>query len=248
MGGVFDIGDVGMWIKLGAPEVIDIAADTGYSFVIVDLEHSTLSLETAAAHIALGSARGLAVLVRVASCDSAYTGPILDAGARGIVVARVDGPDQAKIALDAMHFPPHGERGSGGTGRAGRWGLSSRQDYLEPREGSPLCVAQIESRTAIDHLPALLSTGIDAVLIGPADLRLSMHAEHRDDVNRAIAEALTATRDAGFPCGTAVGTGIAARAALDQGFDFVVAGADTSLLAGAAANTVTTTRSTDATL
>ncbi|MDR6507685.1 2-keto-3-deoxy-L-rhamnonate aldolase RhmA [Arthrobacter oryzae] len=50
------------------------------------------------------------------------------------------------------------------------------------------------------------------------------------EVIRLYLHALDAAHQAGKPCGFASGTAAGARAALDQGFDFVMASSDTAML------------------
>jgi 4-hydroxy-2-oxoheptanedioate aldolase len=241
-GGTASLHDIGIWVKLRTPETVEIAANAGFSFFIVDLEHSPLGLDSAADYIALGSALGMTALARVPTPDSPAIGPLLDAGADGIVVAHVDTALDASAAFAAMRFPPHGRRGSGSTGHAGRWGTASRASYLSPAHGQPKCIVQIESPEALANLESILSTEIDAILIGPADLRLST-GESADELRSSMLSAMRKAKSLGVPCGTAVSGASAAADALSQGFDFVAAGADTSLLASAAITLVNEAKS-----
>ena len=55
----------GTWIKMGSLETIELIAAAGFDFVVVDLEHSPLSLESTYAATVVGQGLGLTVLVRV---------------------------------------------------------------------------------------------------------------------------------------------------------------------------------------
>ena len=59
----------GLFVKLGATEVIDIAARSGLDFVVVDLEHSQLSEADGLRLTRHAAALGLPALVRLPEID-----------------------------------------------------------------------------------------------------------------------------------------------------------------------------------
>jgi 2-keto-3-deoxy-L-rhamnonate aldolase RhmA len=226
-------GTLGTWIKLSSPESVEIMAYAGFDFVVIDLEHTTLDLGAASTHIAMARALGVDPLVRVPDHGLSVIQRVLDAGAAGVVVPHVDTVQQARAVVRATCFPPRGDRGSGGTSRAGRWGLLPRADYLEYGNEQALCVVQLESEVAIRNTREILALdGIDAAFVGTADLSMSMGvAAGSDEVDRLTTSALAAAAAAGVPIGTASATSDQARAALARGYDYVVVSNDTSILA-----------------
>src|SRR5450631_378282 len=98
----------GTWLKLGSPEIVDILAAVGFDFVVVDLEHSPLSVETAARLIAFAQGRGMSALVRVSGSDEGLIQVMLDAGADGVLVPRIADVAGARQLLAAATFPPAG--------------------------------------------------------------------------------------------------------------------------------------------
>ncbi|GLY94112.1 aldolase/citrate lyase family protein [Actinoplanes sp. NBRC 103695] len=227
-------GTLGTWIKLSSPESVEIMAYAGFDFVVIDLEHTTLDLGAASTQIAMALALGVHPLVRVPDHGLSVIQRVLDAGAAGVVVPHVDTVEQARAVVRATCFPPRGDRGSGGTSRAGRWGLLPRADYLEYGNEQALCVVQLESEVAIRNAREILALdGIGAAFVGPADLSMSMGvAAGSDDMDRLVTSALAAAAAAGVPIGTASATSDQGRAALARGYDYVVVSNDTSILAG----------------
>ncbi|GAA1816964.1 HpcH/HpaI aldolase family protein [Actinomadura chokoriensis] len=227
---------LGSWIKMTGSESVEIAASAGFDFIVVDLEHSMLGMSDAYRHIVVASGLGLVPLVRVPSHDHGIVQRVLDAGAAGILVPHVDTAEQAEAVARMVRFPGAGIRGSGATSRAGGWGLRPRRDYLRFGNERALCIPQLESEEALRNAPAILAVaGVDAVLIGAADLALSMGVTAGDPrLAELIRSGLSTAEAAGLPCGTAVGGAAAATGAIAQGFGFVVAANDTTLLAKAA--------------
>lgn len=228
-----DGGTLGTWVKLSSPESVEILAYAGFDFVIIDLEHTTMDLAAASAHIATARALGVDPLVRVPDHGHSVIQRVLDAGAAGVVVPHVDTAEQARAVVRSMRFPPHGDRGSGSTGRAGRWGLLPRADYLAYGNTEALCVVQLESADAIAAAPAILGVdGVDAAFVGTADLSMSTgFPAGSAQLDALEGAAIDAARAAGLAIGTATATSNQGRASLERGYDYVVVSNDTSILA-----------------
>jgi 4-hydroxy-2-oxoheptanedioate aldolase len=233
---------IGTWLKIPAPDTAEIAAAAGFDFVVIDLEHTMLGLETAYTLIAISSAHGVTPLVRVPDHRPSTIQRVLDAGAGGVLVPHVDTPEQATAVARATRFPPHGTRGSGATSRAGRWGRLPRAEYLS---APALCLPQLESEAAMRDADRILAVdGVDGVLIGAADLSMEMGLPQSDErVTSLIDEVLDTAAQAGKPCGFALGADATRAAELAaRGFGFLVLSNDTSMLAAASATLVADTR------
>ena len=118
---------VGGWLSLGSPAIAEIYCRAGFDFVVVDLEHSTTSLEHTEAIIRTVDLAGSTPLVRISSLDSVQIKRVLDAGAHGVIVPMVKSEADVERAARAMHYPPRGDRGVG-LGRAQAYGPGFR-DY-----------------------------------------------------------------------------------------------------------------------
>ena len=92
------------------PDVVRIAASTGHHSIIVDLEHSAMSLDVVAQMTSVANDLGLTPLVRVPERDYGSIGRVLDGGACGIVAARIETADQASEVARACRFAPRGQR------------------------------------------------------------------------------------------------------------------------------------------
>jgi 2-dehydro-3-deoxyglucarate aldolase len=104
---------VGSWITLGNTSIAEILANAGYDWLVVDLEHTTISLEQAGELIRTIELAGVSPLVRLTNNDENQIKRVMDAGAHGIVVPMVKSADDAKYAVAATRYPPLGNRGVG---------------------------------------------------------------------------------------------------------------------------------------
>src|SRR3990172_13062022 len=90
------------------PEVAYILAATGMDFLMVDTEHASPGAETVQNIMRSTRAAGLVPLARVTDNQYPLIARILDMGAMGIMVPRVDTPQQARQVVRCAKYPPEG--------------------------------------------------------------------------------------------------------------------------------------------
>lgn len=164
---------LGSWITLGDSGIAEIMCNAGFDWLVVDLEHSTISLDMAGELIRTIDLAGVAPLVRLTSNNPDQIKRVMDAGAHGIVVPMVNSPNDVMKAVAATRYAPEGNRGVG-LGRAQGYGPNFNE-YLKWQKDSSVVIAQIEDKEALDHLEDILAvSGVDGIIIGPYDLSCSM--------------------------------------------------------------------------
>ena len=114
---------IGSWVSIGHTSIAEIFANAGFDWVVIDLEHTTVSIEQAGELIRVVDLAGSAPLVRLTSIDPNQIKRVMDAGAHGIVVPSVNSPSDAELAVSSTRYGPHGIRGVG-LGRAQAYGSS----------------------------------------------------------------------------------------------------------------------------
>ena len=90
---------LGSWITLGNAGIAEILAKAGFDWLVVDLEHSTMSIADAGELIRTIDLCGVAPLVRLTSNDPNQVKRVMDCGAHGIVVPMVDTVEQRLFAF-----------------------------------------------------------------------------------------------------------------------------------------------------
>lgn len=226
---------IGTWVKLPTLETLELLAHAGFEFVVVDMEHSALGLESVYRLVFGAQALGMAALVRVADRSGNLYQRVLDAGADGILVPQVSSAEDARTAIEGMTFAPDGRRGMGLTARAGRWGIEGVVGYLATGQDIVRCV-QIEDLETLRHADRILDVdGLDAVFVGMGDLTMSsrLPADH-PEIRGATDRLLELARERGVPCGTAVGDAAGVAAGASRGFSFIMVSNDASMFARAA--------------
>ncbi len=216
---------VGMFVKFPTMETIEILGSAGYDFVIIDMEHAPLGVETVYSMIVTAERSGMGALVRTRGHDTATANTFLDAGASGILVPHCSPLDTAKELITDMVFPPAGHRGAGGGGRATQWSLEGPDEYRRGGDAGVIRVPMIEDPEAVDQIDEILGiTGVDAAFIGQGDLGQTLG--DRPKAQEYVSRALEACVRKGVPaCITAYGDDMKAR--FDQGFKWLAIGNDT---------------------
>ena len=167
---------IGSWITLGNTGIAEILANAGFDWLVIDLEHTTISLEQAGELIRTIELAGVPSLVRLTSNDENQIKRVMDAGAQGIVVPMVNNANDARKAVLSTRYPPLGVRGVG-LARAQQYGASFNENFTWQADmnSGPVVVVQIESIDAVENLKDILAVhGVDAFIIGPYDLSCSM--------------------------------------------------------------------------
>lgn len=158
------------------PAYCIIAKDAGMDFILFDCEHGIYSRETLHDLFQMAHAVGLTAMLRVPMLDRESISRYLDSGAKGCMVPMTETAEQAREIVRWSKYPPVGERGYGSSIGACYYqtGLKSG-DVMARINGEVLTIAQIESGLGADNVEEIVSTeGIDAVIIGPNDLSISL--------------------------------------------------------------------------
>jgi 2-keto-3-deoxy-L-rhamnonate aldolase RhmA len=227
---------VGMFVKFPTMETIEILASLEYDFVIIDMEHAPLSVETVYSMIVTSERSGMGALVRLRGHDTATANTFMDAGASGVLVPHCSPTAVAREVITDMVFPPAGRRGAGGGGRATRWGIDGQAEYFRGGNEGVVRVPMIEDPEAVEEIDQILDIhGIDAAFIGQGDLTQTLG--DRAKAQALVDRALNACVAKGIPaCTTAYGDDVASR--FQQGFKWLAVGNDTGTFTNAAKNRI----------
>ena len=225
---------IGSWISLGNTSISEIFAKSGLDWVVVDLEHSVISIKEVAEQIRAIDLCGVSPLVRLTSNDSDQIKRIMDAGAHGIIVPMTKTADDARSAVASTRYEPKGTRGVG-LARAQGYGINFNE-YLAWQETSSIVIVQIEHIDAIENLDEILKVdGVDGLIIGPYDLSASMGIPGQFD-NPEYIEALGEIKRSALKRKCFIGLHIVEpnpehlRKAISEGYNFIAYSVDIRIL------------------
>ncbi len=163
----------GIWSMLNSTNAIEGLGWAGFDWLVIDAEHSPVSLHDAMAHLRALSATPTIPVVRLPWNDNVLIKHYLDVGAQTIMLPLIQNAREAQAAVRAMRYPPGGMRGFAAMHRASRYGHLPQ--YVERAEETLFMIVQVETVEALDRLEEIASVeGVDAVFFGPGDLSASM--------------------------------------------------------------------------
>jgi len=164
-----------MLVELRQASVMTLLANAGFDFVLIDNEHGQFSSESVAGLSRAARQEGVTPIVRIPELTYAFVTQSLDGGAQGIMLPRVTHPGQVADCLGWMKYPPEGRRGAVmGRGHTAFRG-GPLLETLAAMNRETMLVMQVETAEAVQRIDELLAVpGVDAALIGPTDLSVSL--------------------------------------------------------------------------
>jgi 2-keto-3-deoxy-L-rhamnonate aldolase RhmA len=186
---------VGTWVfEFNSPGIPRLLASTGIDFVIYDMEHSGFGLDTVRSLLAQTRPLHLAALVRPPANEYHLIAPLLDAGASGIIVPKVESASEAAKLVHACRYFPDGHRGAAFSVAHDDFLPGNVADKMRAANEAMICGVLIETEQGVKNLAEILDVnGIDLVWVGFLDLSLSMgipgqfsHPEFRDAAKRIM--------------------------------------------------------------
>jgi 2-keto-3-deoxy-L-rhamnonate aldolase RhmA len=156
-------------------EIPKILAAAGLQWAFVDTEHGNFDLETVNDICRVANLVNLCPIVRVADFQYSLVARALDCGAGGIIFPRTEDPAQLEKAISWTIFPPAGIRGYGLAPNNADYEPLTFTQLIDHYNANLMRVVQIESVRAVEAIDEILSVpGFDTVMIGPADLSISL--------------------------------------------------------------------------
>ena len=226
----------GCWLTLADAYAAEVAATANFDWLLIDAEHAPNDLRSILAQLQAIAPYPSQPVIRPANGDPVLIKQLLDIGAQSLLIPMIETAEQARLMVKSVTYPPTGIRGVGAAiARASRWNQIS--DYHEQIENQICLILQLESKTGLENLDAILEVdGVDGIFIGPADLAASLghlgesgHPEVQAEIAKAI-EKITA---AGKAAGILTTEPALATAYAQQGATFIAVGVDVLVYSGA---------------
>lgn len=162
----------GLWVTLESASVTEIAVEAGVDWILVDMEHGSLSYRDVLHHIRAAKGSDLSVVVRVPTTAVDTVKRALDLGAHGVLLPLIRNADELRAGFEHARYPLTGKRGLGGE-RAVRWGAAV-QSYVAAANQETMVIPVIETADASDNIESILDVeGLEAIFFGPSDLSQS---------------------------------------------------------------------------
>ena len=158
---------VGGTITSSDPDVYCAVAHSGFDFLWIEMQHSSLTYDQVARMIWACKDAPAIPFIRVPDATEGDVQKAMDIGALGIIVPMVEDPQKAANAVKFARYPPAGKRSQGGGQYARIWG----NDYRQTINDNLMVVAMIENLEGVavaDKIAAV--PGVDVVFAASGDL------------------------------------------------------------------------------
>lgn len=229
---------IGCWVAMANTYAAEIAATARFDWLLVDGEHAPNDLQSILDQVRVIEGSGSTPVARLPIGEAWMIKQYLDAGVQNLLVPMVESGDQARALVRAVQYPPRGVRGVGSSlARASQF--AAIPDYLKTADEQICLLVQVENRLGLDALDDILTSDVDGVFIGPADLAADMghigNAGH-PDVVEAVLDAMTRIVASGKAGGILTLDPELQRKCLELGASFVATDTDVTLFATAMRN------------
>lgn len=166
---------LGSWLSIGSPTIAELAALSGFDWLLMDLEHGSATESAILPQLHAIRHTKTKAIVRVGAPYPDLIARVLDWGAHGIMVPRINSAEEAEACVKAASYAPRGSRGYSRSARVYDYGLNAPKagDSITP----PLLMAQIETIEGVKNVDAIAAVqGVDVLFVGPADLQFDLNA------------------------------------------------------------------------
>ena len=173
-----EAGQLAIGIGLRQARTVDIGKimkTCGYDFLFIDMEHNSMSVETAVQISVAAQDAGIAPIVRVPGFEHYHATRVLDGGALGVVVPHVDTVEQTERIVSNCKYPPVGHRSVTGALPQIDFVSASAAETTQRINQATMVVVMLETPQAIDNVEGIAAVaGVDVLLIGTNDLCMEM--------------------------------------------------------------------------
>lgn len=210
------------------PAAAKHAAHFGFDCLWWDLEHRTMSEREVQAFLAFCHLFDIDCMVRSPTLEKIKLYRYFEDGAAGLMIPHCNTAERAKQIVDAVKFPPIGDRGLDGAGLDSDFYIQGGLEFTDQANAETFIVVQIETPEAIENIDAIAATpGIDVLFIGPGDLSLRIRKNnHRLTLAEATDRVAEAAAKHGKVWGIPVGSAEQLREMTAKGARFCNYGGD----------------------
>jgi 4-hydroxy-2-oxoheptanedioate aldolase len=178
------------------PQLAELFGLAGFDYYMLDAEHGLMDAAQVVNVIRACELTNMTPMVRIGPKDPKLVLQYLDAGMMGIMMPGLESVEEIKMLVDAVKYPPFGKRGMGITRASGYVAIGQEAvDYINFSNEQIMVIPQFEDASLLDRFSEMISQpGVDAVIIGPRDLSLTMgfadgpnHSEVQERIDQVIA-------------------------------------------------------------
>lgn len=224
----------GTWCMLPSGSVVDVVARTGVDFIVIDLEHGSISLETAEEMVRAAKLHGCQPIIRVGDDQENTILRALETDCKAIMVPHVATMDVAQKVADSARYFPSGKRGLSPYTACHGYTHINLTESLKEHSDETLVGVLVEGQEGISNLSEIAQVdGIDLIYLGLYDISQSVgHSGELDhpEVKAQLNKCLEKIKEGGKIPGTFARDVSSCKNFQSMGFRFIAYVADSYIL------------------
>ena len=143
----------------------------GFDGFWLDQEHGGTTYEQVVLASVCARANNFDCMVRMVASNYALVTQCLEAGAGGVMGARITSAEHAEEFVRWAKFAPRGLRGMNSSGRDSNYTHKTQAQFAADSNREQLVSIQIETLSALDEVDAIAALpDVDLLFVGPSDL------------------------------------------------------------------------------
>ena len=172
---VQDKFSLGTWVQINNATVIEIIGQSEMDFIVIDMEHGNISLDSLENLLRAAECSALEAIVRVNENNASLISKVLDLGPDGLLVPHISSKVDAQKVVQYSKYPPYGNRGSCPTIREANHWCDNWVNFMDKSNKETKIIALVEGTDGISNFQDIVQVeGIDYFMIGPFDLSVAM--------------------------------------------------------------------------
>lgn len=170
----------GTFFKSGSPLLAEALGHTPLDFLLLDRQHASPSLDTLESVIRAASVNDLPSVVRIPKQEPGLINNVLDMGAQGLMIPQVNDVNEVEAVVNEIRYDR--DRSFAMSTRAGWFGHQNREEYIDWVHEEIALLPQIETKPGFENAERIAEhEDVTAIMIGPADLSISLNVEPGSD-------------------------------------------------------------------
>jgi len=221
-------------LEFATPGIGYLLAAADCDFVLVDLEHSGLGLETVKPLLRYLEAAGVPAIVGLQAKHNHFISRTLDVGAEGVSPPMVASADEVREMVSHVKFPPQGRRAVSMQVGHDRYRAAPVDQAVADANARSVFFPKVETAAAIEDIDRIAAVeGVDGLWVGHYDLSASLGIPGEFDnpvFTGAVDRVVAACRAHDLALGRIVSSVAEGKALIDLGFDFIAYSGDAWIL------------------
>jgi len=225
---------IGTWITVPSVEIVDIISSSDIDFIIIDNEHSPISIEKAQLMTMAAHKNNTSVILRVSSVNKSEIQKATEINVDGIQIPNVNSLTDIGMIIKYSLYPPEGEKGLSPFTSSAKYASYDIEKFIPDYNKELLLIPQLEGVNVLKNIDKILeSKRPDIYFIGMYDLSISIGIPGKFDDPRFIKTfkaMATKVLSSGFVLGSIASNNTELEFLIDNGATYITYSADCSMI------------------